>query len=205
MLTITEFDHHGVPVRIILDEDPSPSSPRDWSNLSIIAAWHRRSNLGDEGFNLRMDEFESAKEVGEYLVREHGAKHLTPLYLYEHSGQTIRASKGGNPFGDPWDSGQVGFVFTTDERIAEIGTPEDRIEECLLQEVQTYDAFLRGDVYGFIVAEDSDEEESCWGFVGEQDYCESQAREMAEHVAELRERERSEAAYWAARDVATVA
>ena len=38
---------------------------------------------------------------------------IKPLYLYEHSGMTVSLK----PFGDPWDSGQVGWCFVTYEKL----------------------------------------------------------------------------------------
>jgi hypothetical protein len=50
---------------------------------------------------------------------------------------------------------------------------EERSEVLLKGEVETYDQYLRGDVYGYRVfkVENGEEEEldSCWGFYGEQE------------------------------------
>jgi hypothetical protein len=45
---------------------------------------------------------------------------------------------------------------------------EDKVIKCLEQEVETYDQYLTGDVYGFVVYdEDGQEVDSCWGFFGD--------------------------------------
>ena len=98
---------------------------------------------------------------------------ILPLHLYDHSGITMNT--GG--FSCPWDSGQVGYIYCTKERaIAEWGEDcLDRAEDYLRSEVEVYDQYLRGDVYGFIVEETEDEDndtavweqtDSCWGFFG---------------------------------------
>jgi hypothetical protein len=57
-----------------------------------------------------------------------------------------------------------------------------KAEACLRAEVQEYDSYLTGDVYGYVVAAGEDDEESCWGFYGYGYVCED-AREAAESIA----------------------
>ena len=55
----------------------------------------------------------------------------------------------------------------------------DDIEEVLRTEVEQYDLYLTGQVYGYEIEDaDGDEEESCWGFLGEE-YAEQSARDAA--------------------------
>lgn len=81
-------------------------------------------------------------------------KHILelPLYLYDHSGITISTSS----FSCRWDSGQVGFIYVTKERLRkEYGWKKitkqraDKIYGYLRSEVETYDQYLTNDVYGF--------------------------------------------------------
>ena len=112
---------------------------------------------------------------------------ILPLYLYDHSGITM--STGA--FDCPWDSGQVGWIICDKETIErEFNGDRDLAEKCLLAEVATYDQYLIGDVYGFIVEKreecakcghsDWEHVDSCWGFYG------SDVREngMADHLGE---------------------
>lgn len=92
------------------------------------------------------------------------------LNLYDHSGITMSTS----PFSCPWDSGQVGVIYCTYERIrqeydlnpGEIpGETIKRVIEILEQEVKTYDQYLRGKVYGYEIKDaDGEHLDSCWGF-----------------------------------------
>lgn len=94
---------------------------------------------------------------------------LLPLYLYDHSGITMSTS----PFSCPWDSGMIGAIFVTWKKLrSEIG--EDCIKEDALRvlkcEVDVYDSYLRGEVYGFVVKDPKGEDiddGSCWGFFGD--------------------------------------
>jgi hypothetical protein len=120
-------------------QDDCPESPREfWDNLGTMVCWHRRYNLGDK----QADPEEAAEMVK-------GAVCL-PLYLYDHSGITMRCA----PFSCPWDSGQVGWIFVSKERIRQefgkCGKSEiEKAKEILRGEVETYDLYLTGDVYFF--------------------------------------------------------
>lgn len=165
---------------IKLYHDPDPESPREWSNLGTMWCKHRRYQLGDK---------DAAPPPNANVVR-------IPLYLYDHSGITMSTK----PFSCPWDSGQVGIIYCTYERIRQEydlnpgnipGEPIRRVIEILEQEVRTYDQFLRGEVYGYVV-EDRDGEhlDSCWGFYqneapdADDSYILKEARESADHHAD---------------------
>jgi hypothetical protein len=92
---------------------------------------------------------------------------ILPLYLYDHSGLTM----GICPFSCIFDSGQVGYIYCKKGE----GT-----EENLQAEVKTYSQYLEGDVYGFVVEENDEVVDSCYGFYG------SDPREngMSEHLME---------------------
>ena len=57
------------------------------------------------------------------------------------------------------------------------------------QEVETYDQYLRGDVYGYQIIEpyaDDNNLDGCWGFYG-LDYCIQEAKHMADYWAKERD------------------
>ena len=98
---------------------------------------------------------------------------ILPLYLLDHSGLWMSTSS----FYDPWDSGQVGWIYITKAGfLRESGyTKSDwpqRAYEILEGEVKTYNQYLTGEVCGFQefeLDEDGDwteTENSCWGFYG---------------------------------------
>jgi hypothetical protein len=58
-------------------------------------------------------------------------------------------------------------------------------------DVKEYDSYLRGEVYGYVVDPNGPDEDACWGFVGDIDYCKEAANESAECAAQARaERQR---------------
>lgn len=178
--------------------DEIRESPRDWDNLGIMICCHRRYHLGDiqTGDHLAMlqeiadaldinlvtqdldmyEEIYNDKEKLESWINLKQDFVCLPLYLYDHSGITMNTTG----FSCRWDSGQVGYIYCPTSRILkEYGnTNEDTLEKVtrvLKSEVETYDQYLTGDVYGFrlfkitvcdLGHEHEEEVDSCWGFYG---------------------------------------
>lgn len=112
---------------------------------------------------------------------------VLPLFLYDHGGITM--STGA--FCCSWDSGQVGFIYITKEKMAVEGWDKEHATKYLQGEVEEYDQYLTGDVWGYVVeADDGTEVESCWGFYGV-DYCKSEGQSVFKSVSELIAKERA--------------
>ena len=159
-----------------------PPDPRtDYDNLGTIAYKHSRYNLGEEQIgdpiewleeklglqnayiynNVRLEELES-KFFDEFIA--------LPLYLYDHSGLTMRTY----PFDCRWDSGKVGYIYVS-KQLARIEYSTKRITkklrnkilDILIGEVEVYDQYLRGDVYEFVIENEHNMHlDSCGGFFG---------------------------------------
>lgn len=189
---------------------------RDWGH-----AWDRTIN---EAFEKRTEKL-ADKTLKEQFI-------ILPLYLYDHSGITMRTSA----FSCGWDSGQVGFIHCSLKKAQhEWGTPDsaargwdgeadyplkddgskhtlrEAAEKFLKGEVKTYDEYLTGDTVGYI-AEDPDGEQidSCWGFYPDEgpyakrwDYPLGEARAAVDRWCEEQAKEKDEADYWACRDTVT--
>lgn len=161
MTTATVMVPQTVKVRILQEE--CPESPREWDNLGTMACWHNRYNLGDIQPKQSPEEWlaENAPEGSVVL----------PLYLYDHSGITMRT----NAFSCPWDSGQVGYIVATPEAIRKEFSCKRiskklraKVEKILMQEVKIYDDFITGCVYSYIIeTEDGEYIDSCGGFYGD--------------------------------------
>lgn len=90
-----------------------------------------------------------------------------PLYLYDHGGITMSTGS----FSCPWDSGQVGYIYLPKKKIEEefsgLKRTSDDFRTYLNGEVETYDQYLTGDVWGFVIEDPEGEQlDSCWGFFG---------------------------------------
>jgi len=99
---------------------------------------------------------------------------MLPLYLMDHSGITMSVG----PFGCPWDSRQVGWIYATpaDAELAGMCWDTEQIIKVLTDEVQTYARYLEGGSWGYVmeVGEECDlgyihweQQDSCYGFYGE--------------------------------------
>jgi hypothetical protein len=182
----------GMGVLIEIHYDDSGINPRkEWDcNFGTIVHWHPRYDLGEVQWNRD----NVTREAIEDYLAEQKAYAWLPLYLLDHSGITISTSD----FRDPWDSGQVGFIFTTKEKLVAAGhNPKKlpsvaQVEEWLDGEVQTFDDFLTGNVYGYVIRDVETDEvlDACWGFYPDHDeskyepdytYCLTEARSSAEY------------------------
>lgn len=124
---------------------------------------------------------------------------VIPVHAYEHGGITISAS-GRRAGWDSFDSGQLGFIYVSHEDILKNYKRKnitkkllDRAEKCLIAEVEEYDNFLTGDVWGFRIEDENGEDlDSCWGFFGDYKYCLDEAKSSADYLAEQKEKEMKE-------------
>jgi hypothetical protein len=175
-----------VRVKIEILQDEMAESPREWDNLGEMICFHKRYNLGDK-HSYSVSDFISWESMRESFEREDDpAEVILPLYLYDHGGITM-STKG---FSCPWDSGQVGFILARRSAILNCyskkrisSTLRERVREVLETEVKTYDQYLTGDVWGYVIEDDSGEHvDSCWGFFGH-DHCEKEAEEALKYAA----------------------
>lgn len=143
-----------------------PSCPRDdWDNLGKFYL-HTRS----------VDRRECSEEDVEKAVLR------IPVWKYEHSGILVKAGDK-NPFSCPWDSCQCGWVLAfREDLLKEYGCKRitkkvlERAREVLVGEVEIYNQWLNGEVYGWetykvdedVADEDIEDEgellDSCWGY-----------------------------------------
>ncbi len=147
-------------------QDMSPYSPREWDNLGTMICFHKRYSLGDD-HDITHDNYSSWDEMIEENTSTDDL--VLPLYLYDHGAITISTT----PFSCRWDSGQVGYITISKEKIIyeydnDSAETRARVLTYLKNEVKTYDQYLTGEVYGFILKDENDEEiDSCWGFYGD--------------------------------------
>lgn len=160
-MLVDKRSHKGFTIEVHYDE--CPSSPREMDNLSEMAFSHKRYDFPNDG-EVDFDEHGSWTHVAQWLRHEREAMHIMPVYMMDHSGLSFRVAKD---FGDPWDSGQIGLVYTTPERIKVCGTPEEHIDEVLIAEVEEYGKYVSGEMYGFIVRDEKGkkvDDGDCWGY-----------------------------------------
>lgn len=141
MQVIKRYKKDNEEYRIVIDD--CPINPREeYDNLGIIIHWHNDYNLGEEELPME-NSFEKYEEVEKWLTEEKGAVIILPVYIYDHSGITIKTS----PFNCRWDSGHIGYIYTTKENIEKFGVEISKVKEILEQEIKIFDDYLTGNVY----------------------------------------------------------
>ena len=157
-------------------DDLNPCSPREFDNLGTMVCFHRRYNLGDET-ELKSSDFSSWEELENYLYKEEDALIAIPVFMYDHSGLWINTTG----FSCPWDSGQVGYIYISKEKVRREYSCKriskklkEMMREILCSEVDLYNDYLSGNVYGFTLTdkENAEEIDSSCGFYGT-DYIEN--------------------------------
>lgn len=110
-------------------------------------------------------------------VRNYGGGHIMLALGDIYDGSEV------NRWGDPQEPD--GFVMV--KKTAGWHHPPQQVAEALLKEWQSY---CDGEVYGFIVTElDGTDVDSCWGFVGDLDYCKEEAEGVAKYHNEHRRKQ----------------
>lgn len=171
-------------IKIFHDEDPE--SPREWDNLGTMVCFHKRYTLGDKDHG-----FKSPEDLQKKLD-EKGCVSL-PIYMMDHSGLTVRTDPTMFQLCDSegWDWGKLGYIFADAEKIRKdynvkriTKAIREKVVNTLNQEVETFNQYLSGDIYGFQIEDEKGTHlESCWGFYG-LDYCFEEAKEIAESLAQ---------------------
>lgn len=154
--------------------DTDGESPRNWGNLGHMVCFHGRYDLGDS-HTYNKDDYGSWNDLKDAICRSGIVPIILPLFLYDHSGVSIKTVPHG--YHGSWDCGQVGFIFVTKEQIKkEYGTVNakniEQAKKVLLGEVENYNQYLQGDVYSCVVEQydrnknhlDYDVVGGCYGF-----------------------------------------
>ena len=171
--------------KINIVQDVEPDNPCEaWEQMGVMWCEHPRYSLGhDKAHGILLSYcFEHDPSFKRLCYRRKAGKQdiiksltklkcvLIPLYLLDHSGLSISTSA----FSCPWDSGGIGLIVATPQKIRECYgiknvTKRRRAQavESLNSQVKEYDDYLTGNVYAFdIVDESGDVIDSCCGFYG---------------------------------------
>ncbi len=166
--------------KIEIEIDTDASSPRDWDNLGKMVCFHKRYDLGDK-HEYSFHNYFSWDMMKMDMIKKEDIAVILPLYMYDHSGITIATT----PFGCRFDSGQIGWIYATKEDVRKAysckmvtSKVKAKVNTCLLNEVEVYDQYVRGEVYGFKITDTETDEEidSCWGIIGNIEYVTEEAK-----------------------------
>lgn len=168
----TRYRNHFIEIY----QDENCMNPREWSDhLGVMVFSHTRYSLGDADHGIDFKKYDSWDAVERGIRRKYkGTVLVMPVRMYDHSGITISVSNE-YPYNDYWDSGKIGFIFTTKERIRKWYQKKliskktmAKAKHALLYEIEEYDQYLRGDVYGYRIENLKGEEvDSCGNYYGD--------------------------------------
>lgn len=228
------YEHAGVTVELYYDEDPmSPLTDHDGvpSIVSFTPDFDGNEYLSvEEDLTLECEQcggsgLEPNREVatsdeaicsrceGEGTVRVTLAEYMRagfegdvviPLRYDDYGARGSRLV--------PADSENANAaVYVTPEQLRdEWSGSREQAEAYMRAYVGEVDAWLRGEVYGYVIKGPNGEDleppfyDSCWGFIGDLSYVKAEANRAAEGVAESLASEQREACAMAARDIETV-
>jgi hypothetical protein len=207
---ITSEEYKGFNIEI--GYDPYPENPRtSFDPFGKLVICHSRYNFGDENVNdLNEHLLELADYNSDWLEQSSGkifngnpelfymneeilnterilnriekSYIILPVYMYDHSGITIKTS----PFGCRFDSGLVGYIYiskTEAKRLAEgwFKYSPKQVKTMLEGQIETLDTYLRGDVlYYKITDSEGNEIDSCYGFYDTEEYVLTEAKSVVD-------------------------
>lgn len=141
---------HGFDVNILVSHDTE--NPLEWGNATLLTA-HRRYTFGGDKLPFDANSIEEAFDWhldGKGLTRRDVI--WLQVYLYDHSGLAL----SDTPFGDPWDSGQLGYIYESradiraEYHVQRISAKrEQSVLERLRHTLQLLEHWANGDVYAW--------------------------------------------------------
>lgn len=167
----------GYSVEIYNDID-APNPREEFSCLGTLYASQRYNYDGhdiNDLFELVGCDVENGPDVWKMLGERF---YYRKVWGLDHSVTRV-ATGDENPWGrgwTAWDSGLVGVIVVSKEDAREEWDDEpddivkEKAEKILDGEIEELDTWLRGDVYGYVVKDPTDNEvDSCWGYYAIED------------------------------------
>lgn len=167
---------------IIPDTDSleNPLEDNEWTMVSFGRRHHNYTDpsaVGIKGLNQYGEVIATQR-----LQRKLDSRTAFILGYYEHGRSSWFLKGEGGPGTDcQWDGVPVAGLLRWDGKARDLGkTIEDR-EKYARGALETYTQWCNGDVWGYKVFDDDDEEvDSCWGFFG-YEYAEQEAKSAMEY------------------------
>ena len=164
--------------------DSCAESPRDWDNIVTLHTTDGCPYFDNES------KFDSYEDLIEYYGVERSgydwkAMHrdartlveaakkkgdiLKPISVYSHSGDSIYIGLPADHFDGRWDCSLLGFGIDDSETIKNEFNGDTEVAERVFDgEIKTLSEYVAGEVYGYKLFNEEDEEiDSCWGFYGD--------------------------------------
>lgn len=165
------------------------------------------TDMGEDGIAQQMaDELELTEKL--HLIDETGNVAMLPISMYEHSGISIWL---GSTYGHPdarWDCSSIGFAYvekaTAEKEMTQRKLKDEQKNDwkkwaydIMESEMKTYNKFVSGEVYGYMIEDEYGEEGSdtdlcgCWGFYDKEEMLQEAKDDIDNYLekkAEIREK-----------------
>jgi len=189
---IETFEVDDKIVEIHYDEDPQNPRDGEFQDLcNMFICFHKRYQIGDK-HDYKFQDYSGWDEMEKQIIKDLDPLEIRPLYLLDHSGISI----SDHSFGDPWDSGRIGFVLITKKSARETymvkrisKKTREWAKKCLDDSISELNSYLRGECYGYVIKtkpteenEEGEELDSCWGFIGDIKYVREEATNSAKVI-----------------------
>ena len=158
----------------------------------------------DLAYNYINDELTNGEKL--MLVELSDNVVMLPISMYDHSGITLWLGSTRGHVDAQWDCSSVGFAYVEKDK-AEEEMPQraqlpgiDNTDwkqwayEMMEGEMHTYDQYVRGNVYGWDVVGNDQFEDSCWGYIGDDEIPRmiEEAKDAIDYHLKRKEEERKE-------------
>ena len=175
---LPEFDD----LKIALFMDECPKNPREGNTFGTLCGFRNGAHCHSDAKAVKR--FPTPELLYDH-IKNNDSIYL-PVYVCSQSGETLSVT----PFDDPWDSAQLGVIFVEKEKVLqEFGDlSKDSIEKAKLRmksEVETLDAFLCGETYGYAIQNEGmavHDEIEAWGFYSEAECLDAALKEYAAYL-----------------------
>ena len=191
---------------------PAHTETIDGLTLSIYQDEHYDQTPNDEGddnlflvnyhrdFDIRRDKVLTENDVRalyganddpneEQITELRKHYHLFPLSMLSHSGVWLSLVHSFECDSGGWDTSHVGLVLAAKSEWPDV----DKATRAAESLIENWNDVLQGNVWGYdLTTPDGEHLDSCWGFVGDMEYCLSEARASAAYFVKQR-RQRAQA------------
>ena len=145
-----EIDYKGYKIKIAYDEDCE--SPDDWGDDErFLVLTHKQFDVQRKGFRPIDIYNHLNNKVGDEDFEKYNNPEYDNYYIFQveahiHSGIVLRLFNGRKQC--QWDSSVTGFVLIKKE-----DTTEEQAKEYAERLIETWNQYLSGEVYGYVVEE----------------------------------------------------
>jgi len=181
------INYKGYDIEIIQDDMCENPNDRGDSSLHFLVYDHNQFYIesklvsGQEIFDQMHEEPDIRTFDIPNPYRKKGESFNTPffffpVYAYIHSGVSLSLGRGT----DTWDTSFKGFVMIS----TEYWPDEEEAVKCAEAVLKEWNDYLSGNVWGYrITDEEGEDRDSCFCYVGDEDYCIDDAKSVVDWYA----------------------